>query len=97
MILSSFQVLPQGANPRQCSRWFLEYGQYTLNYPVHGKNLAHFNQGGRSACAVAGDIDKDASVLVSVRRLTDNGFTEEFEDGVLKAEEETEGKPLSTC
>lgn len=41
-----------------------------------------------------GDIEDDASVLVSVRRLTDNGFTEEFEDGVLKAEEETEGKPF---
>lgn len=36
-----------------------------------------------------GNIDKDASVLVSVRRLTDNGFTEEFEEGVLAAEEET--------
>ena len=41
-----------------------------------------------------GDIEKDASVLVSVRRLTDNGFTEEFEEGVLKAEEETEGMPF---
>jgi hypothetical protein len=41
-----------------------------------------------------GDIEKDASVLVSVRRLTGNGFTEEFEEGVLKAEEETEGKPF---
>ena len=41
-----------------------------------------------------GDIEKDALVLVSVRRLTGNGFTEEFEEGVLKAEEETEEKPF---
>jgi hypothetical protein len=41
-----------------------------------------------------GDIEKDASVLVSVRRLTENGFTEEFENGVLKAEDETEGMPF---
>jgi hypothetical protein len=41
-----------------------------------------------------GDIDADASVLVSVRRLTDNGFTEEFEEGVLKSEEETEEVPF---
>ena len=33
-------------------------------------------------------------MLVSVRRLTDNGFTEEFEEGVLAAEEETEGMPF---
>jgi len=41
-----------------------------------------------------GDIEKDASVLVSVRRLTGNGFTEEFEESVLEAEEETEGMPF---
>ncbi|MDR3556529.1 MAG: hypothetical protein P4L55_17390 [Syntrophobacteraceae bacterium] len=41
-----------------------------------------------------GDIEKDASVLVSVRRLTDNGFTEDFEEEVLAAEEETEGIPF---
>lgn len=41
-----------------------------------------------------GDFEPDASVLVSVRRLTDNGFTEEFEEGVLKAEEETEIMPF---
>ena len=41
-----------------------------------------------------GNIEPDASVLVTVRRLTDNGFTEEFEEGVLKAEEETEGMPF---
>jgi hypothetical protein len=41
-----------------------------------------------------GDIEADASVLVSVRRMTDNGFTEEFEEGVLKAEQETEGAPF---
>lgn len=33
-----------------------------------------------------GDIEADAAVLVSVRRLTVNGFTEEFEQRVLKAE-----------
>ena len=32
-----------------------------------------------------GDIEGDAEVLVSVRRLTANGFTLEFEDHVLKA------------
>jgi hypothetical protein len=41
-----------------------------------------------------GDIETDATVLVSVRRLTGNGFTEEFEEGVLKAEEETEEFPF---
>lgn len=41
-----------------------------------------------------GDIEEDASVLVSVRRLTDNGFTEEFEKEVLAAEKETEGTPV---
>jgi hypothetical protein len=41
-----------------------------------------------------GNIEEDALVLVSVRRLTGNGFTEEFEEGVLKAEEETEGMPF---
>jgi len=37
-----------------------------------------------------GDIEADAAVLLSVRRLTANGFTEDFEAGVLKAEKETE-------
>ena len=41
-----------------------------------------------------GDIEEDALVLVSVRRLTDNGFTEEFEEEVLAAEKETEGTPF---
>jgi len=41
-----------------------------------------------------GDLEKDVLVLVSVRRLTDNGFTEEFEDGVLTAEKETENLPF---
>ena len=41
-----------------------------------------------------GDIDEGASVLVSVRRLSVNGFTEEFEAGVLNAEKETEGAPF---
>ena len=33
-------------------------------------------------------------MLVSVRRLSVNGFTEEFEAGVLNAEKETEGMPF---
>ena len=41
-----------------------------------------------------GGIEKDASVLVSVRRLTENGFTEEFEESILEAEQETEGMPF---
>lgn len=35
-----------------------------------------------------------AMVLVSVRPLTENGFTEEFEHGVLAAETETEAAPF---
>ncbi|HLY56564.1 MAG TPA: hypothetical protein VKS60_13460 [Stellaceae bacterium] len=41
-----------------------------------------------------GDFDADTPVLVSVRRLTANGFTEEFEAGVLEAETETEAAPF---
>jgi hypothetical protein len=41
-----------------------------------------------------GGIEKDVLVLVSVRRLTDNGFTEEFQEGVLTAEKETENLPF---
>jgi len=41
-----------------------------------------------------GDIDVNASVVVSVRQLTENGFTEDFEEGVLEAEKETEGMPF---
>jgi hypothetical protein len=37
-----------------------------------------------------GDLDAETPVLVSVRRLTENGFTEAFEDGVLDAEKETD-------
>jgi hypothetical protein len=37
-----------------------------------------------------GDFGADVNVLVSVRRLTENGFTEEFEAEVLKAEQEVE-------
>lgn len=37
-----------------------------------------------------GDLDAETTVLVSVRRLTENRFTEAFEDGVLDAERETE-------
>jgi len=32
-----------------------------------------------------GDIEPDAAVLVSVRRLTENGFTEEFENHIAAA------------
>lgn len=38
--------------------------------------------------------DPEAMVLVSVQRLTVNGFTEEFEQGVLEAEKDTEGEPF---
>jgi hypothetical protein len=41
-----------------------------------------------------GDFAADVTVLVSVRRLTENGFTEAFEDAVLAAEKGTEGTPL---
>ena len=41
-----------------------------------------------------GNFEADTLVLVSVRRLTDNGFTEEFEEGMLKAEADTEGTPF---
>jgi hypothetical protein len=39
-----------------------------------------------------GDLDAEAAVLVSVRPLTENGFTEAFEDQVLKAEAEIEAE-----
>jgi hypothetical protein len=35
-------------------------------------------------------LDEEEPVLVSVRRLTENGFTEAFEDGILEAEKATE-------
>jgi hypothetical protein len=41
-----------------------------------------------------GDFEPDALVLMSVRRLTANGFTEDFEAGVLQAEKETECTPF---
>jgi hypothetical protein len=37
--------------------------------------------------------DPESFVLVSVRSLTDNGFTEEFEQGVLDAEKEAALSP----
>lgn len=41
-----------------------------------------------------GDLDADETVLVSVRRLTENGFTEAFEAEVLEAEQDVEGVPF---
>jgi hypothetical protein len=41
-----------------------------------------------------GDLDADETVLVSVRRLTENGFTEAFEAEVLKAEQDMDGVPF---
>ena len=41
-----------------------------------------------------GDLDADATVLVSIRRLTENGFTEAFEAEVLKAERDVDGVPF---
>jgi hypothetical protein len=41
-----------------------------------------------------GDLDAEETVLVSVRRLTENGFTEAFEAEVLKAEQDVEGVPF---
>ena len=43
-----------------------------------------------------GGLNDDARVVVSVRPLTGNGFSEAFEDGVLEAErtvENTQFKP----
>jgi len=37
--------------------------------------------------------DMESFVLVSVRSLTENGFTDEFEQGVLAAEKEVEQSP----
>ena len=39
-------------------------------------------------------LDPETPVLVSVRPLTENGFTDEFEEGVLRAETETEATPF---
>jgi mRNA-degrading endonuclease YafQ of YafQ-DinJ toxin-antitoxin module len=41
-----------------------------------------------------GDLDVETTVLVSVRRLTENRFTEAFEDGVLDAEKATDHVPF---
>ena len=41
-----------------------------------------------------GGLDEDVPVLVSVRRLTENGFTEAFEDGVSDAEKATANVPF---
>jgi hypothetical protein len=41
-----------------------------------------------------GDLDAETTVLVSVRRLTENGFTEAFEDAVLDAEKATDTVPF---
>ena len=41
-----------------------------------------------------GGMGDDEPVLVSVRRLTENGFTEAFEDGVLEAEKATGSAPF---
>jgi hypothetical protein len=47
--------------------------------------------------ALRGDFEAEASVLVSVRRLTVNGFTEEFEKRVLEAEKETESEQFRSA
>lgn len=44
--------------------------------------------------ALRGDLDAEVPVLVSVRRVTENGFTEAFEAEVLKAEQDVEGTPF---
>ena len=41
-----------------------------------------------------GDLGDDVNVLVSVRPLTENGFTEAFETEVLKAEQEVDSVPF---
>jgi hypothetical protein len=41
-----------------------------------------------------GEFDADATVFVSVRRVTANGFTEAFEAGALAAEQATESVPF---
>ena len=49
---------------------------------------------GELPAQLRGDIEASARVLVSVRRLTENGFTEEFEERVLQAEKEAEKRPF---
>jgi hypothetical protein len=41
-----------------------------------------------------GDLDAEITVSVSIRRLTENGFTEAFEAEVLEAEQDVEGVPF---
>jgi hypothetical protein len=41
-----------------------------------------------------GGLGDEEPVLVSVRRLTENGFTEAFEEGVLEAEKATGSGPF---
>ena len=41
-----------------------------------------------------GDIDPDATVLVTVHRLTENGMTEEQEAAILAADAEVDDKPF---
>jgi hypothetical protein len=49
---------------------------------------------GELPARLRGDLDIDAPVLVSVRPVTANGFTEAFEDGVLEAEQEVKATPF---
>lgn len=51
-------------------------------------------KGGDLPPGFRGDLDAEETVLVPVRRLTENGFTEAFEAEVLKAEQDVEGMPL---
>jgi hypothetical protein len=44
-----------------------------------------------------GDLDAETTVLVSVCQLTENGFTEAFEDGVLEAEKATDQIPFRSA
>jgi hypothetical protein len=39
-------------------------------------------------------IDDEARVVVSVQTLSENGFSETFEDGVLEAEQANEAAPF---
>jgi len=43
--------------------------------------------------ALRGGVDAESFVLVSISSLTENGFTEEFEQGVLAAEREAALSP----
>lgn len=79
------KVMTDGAQPRRSHR----LGDRMMTHIVEKSATA-----GELPPRLRGDIEPSAAVLVSVRRLTENGFTEEFEDHVLAAERSGFSEPM---